>query len=521
MSREASYDRSKRARDTLGGILAAVTRMAELLRSVAGNRLTVGRWVALATVGLGLLIVSSLVNGTDGEIPWYAATVATAVAIVLVCRSRWGRQAAIWVLGTYAVALPIFTILAGFDLGSPWGDARRVSLFTANPNLLGADLVVVAAALLVTARRSWWLVWLPVVAMAVVLTGSRTSLVALLALAVSLSLVVSRGWPVRLGLLGLVVGFVGLFVAASIKATERAEGINLLRTSVTFADEAWRTGFARSVVVQSGVVEGPFPGTVADRIRATSDDRPLTIYQGVERSREGTPYVASVYLRAAEPQVVVLSTHLSRTRCQVTMMWSRCVTPAEEGNGRRAAQFRLEAEGVGGSYDVYAFGPQLERSRTASPYEEIHSSWLSRTRFERFRLDAIIVVEHTRLAAMKAGLDAFLSSPVFGVGKKGVGEALSKTEPSRGVRHLTHTHNLLTERLAAEGVVGVVGWLLVLSPAVIALPSHKRLQLLPLYVCLVVLNSADLTYFHVGSYSGFWAAVGMAWHNDESVPSTL
>lgn len=514
MSRGVGYGRSNRVRDKRGGIVAVVTRRFERWRSGEGSRLTVRRWIVLALGGFGLLSVSTLATGSGTAIPWYAATVGTAVAMVLVCRGRWGRHAVRWVLGAYAVALPVLTILAGFDLWSPWGSAVRVSLFTANPNLLGADLVAVAAAMLAISPRRWWALWLPVVALAVILTGSRTALLALLVVVVVWLFGRNRSWRLRLGVLGGLSGLFLLLLAANVQATERAKDPNLLHTSVTFQHEVWRTGYARSITIQPGVIEGPFEGTDADRVRGTSDDHTLVIYQGVERSIEGEPYVASVYLRAEEPQVVVLSTHLSRARCHVDRTWSRCVTPVGEGNGKSAAQFRLETEEVGGTFDVYVYGPQFERSDSVSPYDEAVLRPLSGLLMQRFRLDSIVFVDPTRLAAMGVGLEAFAASPAFGLGTRGLDEALSGADPSLGVRHLGHTHSLWVERLATEGVVGVIGWLLVIGTALVAVGSDGRARLLPLLAGLLVLNSLDMTFFHAGSYLGLWAAVAISWQRD-------
>lgn len=465
-------------------------------------------WFALMALGLAILIVVALLRGDPQDVPWYLAHVLPLMAVMAVAATPWGGRVTTTVLAAYAIGLPALAWLVGFGPFDPWDEPARLQLFTENPNLLGADLVAVFWAAALVRPKGPWMWLLPVVAVAVVLTGSRTALLALAAGIAAWLLIPSTSVRVRTGLVGVGLLVGGFVTFANHQVRQEAAGANLLPQSTTFDDRAW-TVYPHSVVeVVPDAAAGPWPGTRADRIVARSGESRLTLYQGFGRSVEDTEYVASVYLRADVPQTVVLSNHLARTPCEVTTEWTRCVTPVGVGNGRSATQFRFEAVESGESFDVFAFGPQYEIGAAPTAYEPRGGTLLPSVVAQRFTapvatLDTTFV---TRTETWRMGWSAATSGSWLG---KGVGWA-ADVEPPRGGLPLAHAHNLGLERLAADGVVGALGWLVVaiaiVGPAFGALGWRAA----PWLLALITLNTWDATWFHSGSYFSTAIVVGAA-----------
>jgi O-antigen ligase len=465
-------------------------------------------WFALMALGLAILVLVALARGMPHDVPWYLAHVLPLMVVVGFTTTAIGRSVATWALVAYALGLPAVAWIVGFGPFDPWNEPARLQLFTDNPNLLGADLVAVFLAATLLRPKGPWVWLLPLVAVAVVLTGSRTSLLALAVASGAWLLVPTTParvrWVLAVGAL-FVVGFVGF---ANHQVQQDAAGANLVPHSVTFDHRSW-TVYGDSVVqVTRGAMEGPFPRTRADLIIATSGAHPLTLYQGFGRSVEDTPYVASVYLRADTPQTVVLSNHLVRTPCDVTTDWTRCVTPVGTGNGRSARQFRFETVEPGQSFDVYAYGPQYEVGTTPTAYDPRGGGLLPSTVAGRF---AALPLSPDALAAQRqpqldGGWSTFMTTPWLGSGTSW-SEVMNLPESNVRPRH---AHNLLVERLAADGLVGVFGWMLIattlLTPALLAFGWHA----VPWLLALAVLNTWDMTWFHSGSYFSTAIVAGSA-----------
>jgi hypothetical protein len=467
-------------------------------------------WAGAASVGAVLLVGTAWANGGTTAIPWYLAVVGSGVAIVLASRLTWFRTVTRGALVAYAVAVPIVVIVAGAaaDANTP-----RIALHTDNPNLLAADIVTVVMALLVVMRpRRSSVLLLALALVAVLYTGSRTGMVALALGSLGWFLRRDLGGRVRAAGVGMLAVF-GLFLGLMLWQIGRYDASpNILWVSTSMAHPAWDTSFAEEVIVDARVERGPFLGTRADRVRATSGDHPLVIYQPVERSIGGQPYVASVYLRADEPQTVVLSFQLALVTCQVGPAWSRCVTPSAPGNDHASAQLRLETAQPRGSFDVFVYGPQFERSDVVGPYAPKRPPFVPASVLRRFGLDILSSDEPAvRWIAADRAWQAFRSSPWVGLGVDRWRAVIQSDLGGDATVALGHAHNLVLERLATEGIVGLVGWLLVYGAAISAALGRGRGAVLPLVLALVALNLTDMTLFHQGSFIATWMAVGIVW----------
>jgi hypothetical protein len=474
-------------------------------------------WAGAAAIGAVLLAGTAWANGAVTAIPWYLALVGSGVAIVLASRLAWFRMLARGVLLAYAVIVPMWVIVVG---SAAEADGSRIGLHTDNPNLLAADIVTAVMALLVVVRpRRASVLVLALALVAVTYTGSRTAMTAVAVGVVAwfLRRDLSRG--VRTAGLGLVVS-VGLFLGLMMWQIQRYEASpNILAASTSMAHPAWDPSYAAAIHIDVGAERGPFFGTRADRVRATSGDHLLVIYQSVERSIGGQPYVASVYLRAREPQTVVLSFQLALVTCEVGPAWSRCVTPSAKGDDHASAQLRLETAEPRGSFDVFVYGPQFERSDVVGPYVPKRPPFVPAHLLRRlFSLDIFASDEPAvRWEAADRAWRAFRSSPWIGLGVEGwravIGQAVVADVA------LGHAHNLVLERLASEGIVGAVAWLLVYGVALAAALARGRRAFLPLVLALAVLNLTDMTLFHQGSFIATWIAVGIVWSEREAIPA--
>jgi hypothetical protein len=474
-------------------------------------------WWAASAGALALLVVTGLTNGEPRSLLWYAGTVALGVALVSGAGTRVGRVAGTWLLSAALGVTTLLAILAGFDVWNPWGPAPRVELFAWHPNLLAASLVATTGALLAVCarRRGWERVWafaLPLVALAVLVTGSRAGLAALALAWVVWLAALARGrtaWLLTLAALALLAGVVGL---ARWQAAREAANPNLLRSSVDLTGPTWRTAEGAQVSVEPDAAPGPDRGSRAVRVTArTSEGRLALRHVGLGRSEAGTPYVASVHLRADTPQRLELATNLSRTGCDVGPRWSRCATPVGAGDGSTYVQFRLEAAEPGGAFDVLAYGPQLERAETSSAYAPTGTGLLGVALLRRLNLGDVLDGDPRRAAAAGVAWRAFASSPWTGVGRERVRTALREADPALDVAHLAHVHNLWLQRLAAEGLLGLAAWVALFGPPLVGAFRRAGRAVAPLTAALLVLSVADMTLFFTGVIVPVWFALGAAW----------
>ena len=475
------------------------------------RRLWMVRWLFGVLLGLALLIAAALLRGTPEDVGWYVAHVLPSVAVVVVSASHIGQRVLPTAVAVYALVLVSLTWLVGVGAPSPFDEGLRVNLFTDNPNLLAADIVTVTLAAALLRPHGLWALGLPAAFGAVLFTGSRTALLAL-GVAIPLWWLLNR-MSVRVRIAGLVsLTVLASFIAvATWEAQTEAASTNLVEQTISFARAPWRVVGDAVVVVQPGVVEGPLPGTSADRVSARSGSRDLVMMHGVGLSEEGEPYVASVYLRADSPQELALNTQFSRTTCTVGLEWARCATPVGYGNGRHHVQFRLKTVAPSGEFDVFAFGPQLEKASTAGAYIERGNTLLPVSVIRRFAVEP--TTEFARMRVTYEYLIAFASSPFLGEGQafspldiNGPGAVSSPTadQPSA-----SHAHNLLVGRLVADGLVGLAGWVLIFLPLMVVAILGARSAAAPWLAGLLILNMFDMTLFHSGSYFSTAVVVGI------------
>jgi O-antigen ligase len=481
-------------------------------RDPADHRSTL-RVAAAAVLAWALLSLAALVAGDPDGVGRSGFVLLVVVGAVALAQWRVARLASLALLGLYAGALTAATLLAGgTTIGA--GDAARIQLFMGNPNVLGAALVTALTAWAAVAPRRRWVLWAwPLVGLAVLHTGSRTSGGALVAAgALWLALQAVRGRP-KLVLAPLLVLIV---LAAAALAWQR--GIveltpNLLAAPSDLSDPAWRHDLADHVTITDGAAPGPFPETAAQRLVAQA--RPTgrnLVHQSIGRSEEGVPYVASVYLRADTPQRIALSSHLAQVVCDVGPAWGRCVTPVGYGDDHAQRQLHLRATERGGSVDVFVFGAQYERGVEVTPFLDGRPSWVPQTMVNRFDLRRVTFLPENRMIAWTAGAEIAREHPWFGMGLEASQEAFRERTRDALSRPVTYAHNLAIQGVAVHGVVGVLGAALVVIALLGAVGRTGLARLAPMLVALTLLNTWDVTFFEWPVFvpmvlaTAFWTA---------------
>ena len=467
-------------------------------------------WLALAALGLGVLVLTAVLRGTPEDSFWYASHIVPFVIVVLLCSQQRVGAAATIVLVLGATLLSAAVLLTGLDIMNLWHDGIRVSLFTDNPNLLAADLVSMTIAAVAVKPKAAWIAWAPVVVLAVISTGSRTALIALLAAVVTLLLTLRCDVRTRLIVLFGLSVIAAIAIAAMARTPDTLSEPNLLWSSTTFAGRSWSTHLDASVTVTPGATIGPYDGTSADRIIASTVSHALALYQWVGPSEQGAPYVASVYLRADEPHHIIIGNHFTREICAVSTVWQRCVTPVGIGNGRTASLFTFETRHPGEAFDVFAYGPQYERGQSATPYTERGGNWVSPALFARLSAwKSLRWNSEARLAAMKRYFALLKTAPLLGHGLDLTSE--SRLEGERlADSAANHAHNLLLERATTDGAVGLLAWAIIFFPLLVTASVRYGGPAIAWLVALAVLNSFDMTLLHAGTYYSIAIVCGTA-----------
>jgi hypothetical protein len=473
------------------------------------------RLAAVAVVSWALLSASALASGDLAGIVRSAVVLFAVVLAVALAHLPAVRWVIVPGLGLYALALAAATIVAG---GGAWPGAEegRVELFTGNPNVLGAALVAAFASWAAVAprRRLVWWGW-PLAALAVLHTGSRTSGGALLAAAVVWLVVLAVRRRRAILLAPLLAA--GVLAAAALAWQRGVVELtpNLLAAPSDLRDPAWTHERAQHVTITDDAGPGPVEGTTAQRLvgQARPDGR-IVVYQSIGQSEEGVPYVASIYLRADEPQRVVLSANLVRTTCDVGPAWQRCVTPVGYGNDRSQRQLLLLTADAGGEMDVHVFGAQYERGEEVTPFVDARPTWIPQAMVNRFDLRRVTFLPEGRVAAWEAGLDIAREHPWFGVGLPASEEAFRERTRETMSRPVSYAHNLAVQALAVTGVVGVAAFALMALATLAATGPTGLARLSPLLVALALLNTWDVTLFDPAVFApvvlavAFWVGRG-------------
>ena len=195
---------------------------------------------AAGAAAAGLVGIAWLHGEPASSMGWYVGYVVAAAVTVTASAASRLRRAAVSLVTVSLWITSVAAVLASLGVATLWDDGPRIALFAGHPNLLAADLVTWLAALAVLRpARTGAATWL-VVALAVVVTGSRTGLMSL-TLAWLLFIFVARPPGLRrsvhVALLAIMAGAVGL-IAASVSWEESKP--NLLVTSVDFEAAPWQ-----------------------------------------------------------------------------------------------------------------------------------------------------------------------------------------------------------------------------------------------------------------------------------------
>lgn len=176
------------------------------------------------------------------------------------------------------------------------------------------------------------------------------------------------------------------------------------------------------------------------------------------------------------------------------------MTPVGFGNGLWPLRFDVRKVGHGGSFDVFLYGAQLERSDEVTPLVDTRPVWLPPSALDRVDVRHLTATTPHRVEALSASMLVWRENAWFGVGKTQARAALGAASTS-GVEH---AHNQVVQILLESGVVGFVGWALVGAGVWWAVPRAGWWRLASLVASLLVLNSWDATLF---DRTGFYALV--------------
>jgi O-Antigen ligase len=475
----------------------------------------------LILFALGLLCALVTVMDASALVWSVGVVIAALICYLMGGSSRLFRTVVRVAVVSYCLILFIGTIVAGLRIVSPptfySEDFTRVKLFFPDSNVLGAAIVVsvVSSSLLLFQKRTISFFALLLGCLPLVFTGSRTALIAqVVALVVYLMCAtrVKRLWIMLtgLGLLGLIL----LVIVIYQPVNNLSENRNLLHASNDFSHGYWRIYGESKLKVEPKVLKAPVEGDKADYLSAVSIDREsLVVYQNVATSAAGLPYIGSIFLRADTPQTVVLSTQLSQIECNVTLEWQRCITPIGFGDGKATVQLRLETRASPGSFEVYAWGAQLEQAENVSTLQVQNLPSIASRTVERLGLGPQSTSSSQqlsldlRLTLFREAFTLFLKHPITGVGFGKFSASLK--ERNILVGEFGHAHNLMLNMMAEMGVLGLLSWAIPFF-GVLALSWGRCWRtLLPLVVATLFLNLFDITFYSNGVYYVYWLSIGL------------
>lgn len=478
-----------------------------------------GRWVRAFVVAAVFTLLGSVARGqlADGVEP--VLQVALGAVIVAATRfladrigvDRLGRllgTASVWIVAVLAIRA-VLAVVAPVAWPLP---GSRLTIPFENANLSAAMLVVVGTVGMLSGSTRHRHALYVLVPMMVLLTGSRT---AVFAVAVA---VLATWWlherPIARPR-AAIRAMLGLAAACSTFLLLTALPANLLTASNKFEHVAWDP-LASELVVDPQPRPAPDGSATARAILARADVDgsfpAILLTQSLGPSLPGAWYVASVYSRADVPTAFAIGSGLAVADCLATAEWSRCETPAAQGDGERSAQFQLRSRDIAQPLAIELWAPQLERARVATSPKIVDDRFgivgsLSALRRLEPTSWLLAPAVEQRGRGLAVAVEAFQEHPIAGVGAAELElrfeeSATRSTDPG-------HAHNHLLQTAAAYGVLGLFAWLVPLVAFVASARGYGRVAALVLVATVSVLNLTDGTYAHVGSYVPMWA--GLAW----------
>lgn len=479
--------------------------------------------VALFLAALLLGIGAALWANNTTKLWWHLGTLAStamllALAYILPRGLRLVGQVLVLVWGLGLCGMVFYQSYRVLEQFNPW---HHVNPFFVNANFLGAALATVGVVTLVLCQSRWIGLSALGLLSALVLTGSRTALVAYLVALVSWFLLLG-GWrskvPIFLVLIGLAgSSYVGLRVWLG--AQPSPSGKNLLIYSDTLEHPAWTKRYAVELTLEPVSLPGPMPGGKVYHVRGRSNPEAQyptkVVIQNAALSEEDIEYVASVHLRTDSPQRMRLGSNMTGTICEVTLEWQRCQAPVSHGNGRTSIGLHLDTVQPGELLDIYVWGAQVEvgevptapEHTSKNPFAEfLKGNALKDLMPQGWQDDRNLV---SRAATYRSAWRIFLAHPVAGVGLGNFyreAQALGREGPGAGD---THAHNLPLQMLAETGILGFLSWAVPFFGVLALFWRRHWRRLLPLAVCVLVLNMTDFTYYHSGVYYLYWLTVGL------------
>lgn len=481
--------------------------------------------ITLFAVVLAASALPSLANDDLEYFWWSVGTLGSACALFILpsfLNSKFLR-AIPWIIGSLSLLLGFLTLGEGYATFSALQMNRRIQLFFGNPNLLAASLALSGIAALVVLKRSWFFVLLVFVNVpAILLTGSRT---ALLAFAASTLLCFTLGESrLRRHLLFLLAAILLLVVSITLLrpflsvAASYTQATNLLSSSNDLRHPAWHKTPAKMIAFNHEYVSSPrHESTAVTRLQAESSrdsTSGLVLFQGIGIAEPGTQFVVSAYFRAIEPQIIVLSSNFTQTTCTVDIEWRRCTTPVATGNGHGHIQFQLRTSEPGGSIDVYMWGAQVEEGTSASEAvttsKSVVSAFSDSFSFRRLFVPVETLAEsiEARRRTAIVAWRAYTENPFFGLGFRGFSEYSVHHAKTHETEAIDHAHNIYLHLLAETGIFGLLAYILPFFGTACLIWTRSWRLVSPLLLVSILLNLTDFTYYHVGSYYIYWLTLG-------------